>query len=41
MSASLHSKQGGEFDVQSFLSKLPGLPFAKYSPEKHIPSFQY
>jgi hypothetical protein len=28
-------------DIQSFLSNLPGLPWAKYPGEKHIPQYQY
>jgi transposase InsO family protein len=31
------NSMGGAFDAQSFLSKLPGLPWSKYSGEKHIP----
>lgn len=37
----MKQQQGGDFDVQSFLSKLPGLPWAKYSGEKHIPGYSY
>ena len=29
------------FDIQSFLSKLPGLPGSKYEGEKHIPTYNY
>ena len=29
------------FDVQSFLSKLPGLPWSKYPFEKHLPNYSY
>ena len=35
------SKNGGEFDIQSFLSKLPGLPWSKYPGEKHLPGYNY
>ncbi len=41
MTLFLKMNKGGEFDVQSFLSKLPGAPWSKYFPEKHIPSFNY
>jgi hypothetical protein len=33
--------QGTGVDAQSFLSNLPGLPWAKYPGEKHIPQYQY
>ena len=33
-------KQGAAFDAQSFLSKLPGTPWAKYPGEKHLPGYQ-
>jgi transposase InsO family protein len=32
-------KSGG--DIQNFLSNLPGLPWAKYPGEKHIPGYNY
>ncbi len=32
-------KAGG--DIQNLLSNLPGLPFAKYPGEKHIPGYNY
>jgi hypothetical protein len=35
------SKNGGSFDIQKFLSKLPGRPFAKYPGEWHIPGHNY
>jgi hypothetical protein len=34
-------KSGDGFDSQDFLSNLPGLPFAKYPGEKHIPNYSY
>lgn len=37
--SSLEMKKGG--DIQKSLSKLPGLPWSKYSGEKHLPSFNY
>ena len=33
--------QGGELDFQKFLDKLPGLPGAKYEPEKHVFGHNY
>ena len=35
------NKQGASFDVQSFLTKLPGTPWSKYPGEKHLPGYQY
>ena len=33
------NKTGG--DIQKFLSKLPGTPWAKYPGEKHLPGYSY
>src|SRR5829696_2580044 len=35
------NKQGASFDVQSFLTKIPGTPWSKYPGEKHLPGYQY
>jgi hypothetical protein len=35
----MQTKAGG--DIQSFLSRLPGLSWAKYPGEKHTPQYQY
>ena len=32
---------GAAIDIQSLLSKLPGLPWSKYPGEKHLPNYQY
>src|SRR5829696_6589906 len=34
-------KQGASFDVQSFLTKIPGAPWSKYPGEKHLPGYSY
>ena len=36
-----HSSEKQSFDIQSFLSKLPGLPWSKYPGEKHLPGYNY
>jgi hypothetical protein len=33
------AKSGGAIDSQDFLSKLPGVPWAKYPGEKHLPGY--
>ena len=33
--------KGGNLDSQVIFSKLPGLPWAKYSGEIHLPGYSY
>ena len=35
------ASSGGNVDSHSLLSKLPGFVWQKYSPEKHLPGYQY
>ena len=33
--------EGGELDFQKLLGKFPGLPWAKYKGEKHLPGHNF
>ena len=37
----MYNKRQKGGDIQKFMSKLPGTPWAKYKGEKHIPKYQY
>lgn len=34
-------QEGGKIDFHNILSKLPGMPWAKYKGEKHLPSYNF